>query len=45
LWRAADATDLHEIIAALPVWPWMDVTVHALGRHPVDPQPGDSAQP
>ncbi|MEW1551231.1 muconolactone Delta-isomerase [Streptomyces tsukubensis] len=39
LWRAADPTELHAIISSLPVWPWMDVTVHALAAHPVDPQP------
>ncbi|MER5493186.1 muconolactone Delta-isomerase family protein [Streptomyces sp. NPDC002490] len=39
LWRAADATELHAIISSLPVWPWMDVTVHALAQHPVDPLP------
>lgn len=37
LWRAEDATQLHEIISALPVWPYMDVTVHPLAQHPVDP--------
>jgi muconolactone D-isomerase len=39
LWRAANATEMHAIISGLPVWPWMDVTVHALAKHPVDPQP------
>ncbi|MFE0424905.1 muconolactone Delta-isomerase [Streptomyces sp. NPDC058953] len=39
LWRAADPTELHDIISGLPVWPWMTVTVHALARHPVDPAP------
>lgn len=37
LWRAEDATELHDIISALPVWPYMDVTVHPLAGHPVDP--------
>lgn len=37
LWRATDATQLHEILSALPVWPYMDVTVHPLARHAVDP--------
>ncbi|MGI8305736.1 muconolactone Delta-isomerase [Saccharopolyspora hattusasensis] len=37
LWRAGDASALHEIISALPVWPYMDVTVHPLATHPVDP--------
>ncbi|AZM48430.1 MULTISPECIES: muconolactone Delta-isomerase family protein [Streptomyces] len=38
LWRAADPTEMHAIISSLPVWPWMDVTVHALAVHPVDPK-------
>ncbi len=37
LWRAGDATQLHEIIASLPVFPWMNVTVLPLAVHPVDP--------
>ncbi|GAA1628711.1 muconolactone Delta-isomerase [Leucobacter chromiireducens] len=37
LWRAADATALHRVISALPVWPYMSVTVHSLAQHPVDP--------
>lgn len=37
LWRAADATALHATISSLPVWPYMDVTVHPLADHPVDP--------
>ncbi len=37
LWRAVDATQLHSIIVGLPVFPWMDVTIHALAIHPVDP--------
>ncbi|NYF13889.1 muconolactone D-isomerase [Pseudoclavibacter sp. JAI123] len=37
LWRAADATELHGILSALPVWPYMDLTVHPLAKHPVDP--------
>ncbi|MFJ6656421.1 muconolactone Delta-isomerase [Streptomyces sp. NPDC091377] len=39
LWRAADATELHTLVSSLPVWPWMDVTVHPLAIHPVDPLP------
>ncbi|MFF1264778.1 muconolactone Delta-isomerase [Streptomyces anulatus] len=37
--HAADPTELHAVISSLPVWPWMDVTVHALSDHPVDPGP------
>jgi muconolactone D-isomerase len=34
LWEAADATILHEALASLPMFPWMDVTVEALATHP-----------
>ncbi|EYT54725.1 muconolactone delta-isomerase [Leucobacter sp. UCD-THU] len=37
LWRAANATQLHDILSALPVWPYMAVTVHPLAQHAVDP--------
>ena len=37
LWRAANATQLHDILSALPVWPYMTVTVHPLAQHAVDP--------
>lgn len=37
LWRAADATHLHDIISSLPVFPFMDVSVRPLALHPVDP--------
>lgn len=39
LWRAKDATEMHAIISSLPVWPYMDMTIHALAQHPVDPNP------
>jgi len=37
LWRAADATELHEALTSLPLWPYMDIEVTALARHPNDP--------
>lgn len=37
LWEAEDATQLHDAISSLPLWPWMDVTVHPLARHLNDP--------
>lgn len=40
LWRADDATHLHELISSLPVWPYMNVTVHPLAAHAVDPERG-----
>jgi len=39
LWRAKDATEMHAILSSLPIWPYMDVTVHAMAVHPVDPSP------
>ncbi|GII92123.1 muconolactone Delta-isomerase [Sinosporangium siamense] len=42
LWRAESPSELHEILSRLPVWPWMDITVHPLGWHPVDPAPEHS---
>lgn len=34
LWETADATDLHDALASLPMFPWMDVTVEPLATHP-----------
>ena len=34
LWEAADATELHEALASLPQFPWMDVSVEPLATHP-----------
>ena len=40
VWRAKDATELHEIITGLPAFPWMiNIDVHPLARHAVDPAP------
>ncbi len=38
IWSAADATELHDAITSLPLWPYIDVEVvplarHALGEH------------
>jgi len=37
LWRAADATELHEALTSLPLWPYMRIDVTALAKHPNDP--------
>lgn len=37
LWRADDATMLHEALSSLPLWRYMDIEVTALARHPNDP--------
>lgn len=34
LWEAPDATALHDALASLPMFPWMDVDVEALATHP-----------
>jgi muconolactone D-isomerase len=37
LWEASDATALHEALTSLPMYPWVEITVHTLARHPSDP--------
>ena len=37
LWEAPDATELHKAISSLPFYPWLDVKVHPLAKHPNDP--------
>lgn len=39
LYEAADATELHDLLASLPLWPWMSARVHALAHHPVEDGP------
>lgn len=39
LWRAADATELHDVLASLPLFRWLDIEVFPLGAHPSDPGP------
>jgi muconolactone D-isomerase len=34
LFTAADATELHEALASLPMFPWLTITVEALAAHP-----------
>jgi muconolactone D-isomerase len=34
LYEARDATELHEALASLPMFPWMDITVEAVATHP-----------
>lgn len=44
LWRAKDATELHQALISLPIWPYMKVDVMAVAQHPVDPMSwGDEA--
>jgi muconolactone D-isomerase len=36
VWRAADATELHEAIVSLPLSAWFRVKVTPLAEHPVE---------
>lgn len=38
LYDVADATELHEALSSLPLYPWMDIEVHALAKHQNDPR-------
>lgn len=38
LYEVADATELHAALSSLPLWPWMDIEVHAVAEHPNDPR-------
>ena len=38
LYDVADATELHEALTTLPLYPWMDIEVHPLAEHPNDPR-------
>jgi muconolactone D-isomerase len=33
LWQAADASELHELLSSLPVFPWMNIQVRPLAEH------------
>jgi len=37
IWCAGDATELHEALSSLPLYPWLDVQVTPLAAHPNDP--------
>jgi muconolactone D-isomerase len=40
IWAAESATELHDLISSLPMFPWMNVRVSPLAKHPVeDDQP------
>jgi muconolactone D-isomerase len=40
IWNAADANQLHDILASLPLFPYLTITVHPLAPHPNDPGNG-----
>lgn len=43
IWNAGDATALHDAIASLPLFPWLEVSVTPLARHPSDPKSQDES--
>jgi muconolactone D-isomerase len=34
LYECADATELHDVLSSLPMFPWMDITIEAVATHP-----------
>lgn len=44
VWRAADGTQLHDVVSELPLFEWLDITVNPLATHVLDPAAGDSAR-
>ena len=40
LWRAPDATELHDALSSLPFFPWLEIRVRPLAAHPNDPSAG-----
>jgi muconolactone D-isomerase len=34
LYEAADATELHELLSSLPMWPYTEMRVEPLAQHP-----------
>lgn len=36
IWEAQDATEVHEAIVGLPMFPWLQAEVTALARHPLE---------
>jgi muconolactone D-isomerase len=34
LYECADATELHDVLSSLPMFPWMDITVEPVATHP-----------
>lgn len=38
LYRVDSPEELHEILSSLPLFPWMDIEITALGAHALDPE-------
>jgi muconolactone D-isomerase len=45
IWSAPDATALHDALVSLPLWPYMEVAVTPLARHPLAESCGGLAPP
>jgi muconolactone D-isomerase len=45
LYETDGPDELHEILSSLPLFPWMDIDVVALGSHALDPQATQSEGP
>lgn len=41
IWAAADATELHELIASLPLYSWIEASVTPLAQHPIEREVGE----
>lgn len=37
IWTACSTDELHEALSSLPMFPFMNMTVHPLAKHPNDP--------
>jgi muconolactone D-isomerase len=35
VWEARDATELHDLVSSLPLWPYATIAVTTLARHPL----------
>jgi muconolactone D-isomerase len=35
LYEVVDATELHDLITSLPLWPWIQTDVQPLAQHPL----------
>ena len=38
LYRLEGPDELHEVLSSLPLFPWMDIEITALGAHALDPE-------
>lgn len=37
IWTATSADELHTALSSLPLFPYLNITVHPLAKHPNDP--------